>query len=68
MLVQMKNLADDENVYLLVSYGRILDQKEKTDKIMKNISVLFTPDGETGWVYEKAYPVTGWRIWQSKGG
>jgi len=68
MLLEMKNLADDENVYLLVSYGRILDQKEKTKKIMKNISVLFTPDGETGWVYEKAYPVTGWEDLAIEGG
>ncbi|MBN2006359.1 MAG: hypothetical protein JXA21_23605 [Anaerolineae bacterium] len=59
LLQEMKYLADQEDVYLLISYGRILNEAEKTEKIMKNISVLFTPEGETGWEYEKAYPTPG---------
>jgi apolipoprotein N-acyltransferase len=59
-LLEMKNLADKEDVYLLVSYGRLLDEKEKQDRVMKNTSVLFTPDGETGWEYEKAFPALGY--------
>ena len=56
----MKNLADKENIYLLISYGRLLNETEKKNRIMRNIGVLFTPDGEIGWEYDKAYPATGY--------
>jgi apolipoprotein N-acyltransferase len=58
-LLEMKNLADEENIYLLASYGRLLNEKEKKDRVMKNIGILFTPEGTTGWEYIKAYPGAG---------
>lgn len=53
-LQEMKNLADENDIYLLVSYSRILNQKERIKQVEKNIGVLFTPDGETAWEYAKA--------------
>jgi len=58
-LLEMKNLADKEDIYLLVSYERLLNEKEKKDKAMKNTGILFTPEGNIGWEYEKAFPVPG---------
>ncbi len=55
----MKNLADKEDIYLLVSYERLLNETEKKDKLMKNIGILFTPEGNIGWEYVKAFPVAG---------
>jgi apolipoprotein N-acyltransferase len=59
-LLEMKNLADEEDIYLLVSYGRLLNEKEKKDKVMKNMGILFTPDGKIGWEYLKAFPAPGY--------
>jgi len=59
-LLEMKKMADEEDVYLLISYERLLNEKEKKDRIMKNVSILFTPNGEIGWEYEKAYPALGY--------
>ena len=59
-LLEMKNLADEEDIYLLVSYGRLLNEKEKKDRVMKNMGILFTPDGKIGWEYLKAYPAIGY--------
>ena len=58
-LMEMKNLADEKDVYLLISYERLLNETEKKDKLMKNISILFTPEGNIGWEYVKAFPVPG---------
>jgi apolipoprotein N-acyltransferase len=59
-LKELKELADKEDVYILAGYARLLSKNEKTkDKIMKNIGILFTPDGKTGWEYEKGYPTSG---------
>ena len=38
-LPEMRNLADEENVYLLVSYARILNGK----KVAQNVRLLVTP-------------------------
>ncbi|MBN2531787.1 MAG: carbon-nitrogen hydrolase family protein [Spirochaetales bacterium] len=59
-LLQMKNLADEKDVYLLVSYARLLNQNERNDRVMKNVSILFTPEGTVGWEYNKAFPATGY--------
>jgi apolipoprotein N-acyltransferase len=59
-LLEMQNLADEEDVYLLISYGRLLNEKEKKDKVMANTGVLFTPGGKIGWEYEKAFPGAGY--------
>ena len=59
-LKKIKALADEENVFILVGYARLLSKEEKTDdKIMKNIGILYTPDGKVGWEYEKGYPTSG---------
>lgn len=58
-LLEMKKMADEEDIYLLISYGRLLNEKEKKDRLMKNMGILFTPDGKIGWEYEKAYPGLG---------
>jgi apolipoprotein N-acyltransferase len=59
-LLEMKNLADEEDIYLLASYGRILNEGEKKNRVMKNMGVLFTPEGKIGWEYLKAYPALGY--------
>jgi apolipoprotein N-acyltransferase len=60
LLLEMQNLADQEDVYLLVSYGRLLNEQERNDRVMRNLGILFTPDGEIGWEYEKAFPGLGY--------
>jgi apolipoprotein N-acyltransferase len=59
-LEEMKNLADEKDIYLLVSYTRILNEKEKKHKPEKNIGILFTPEGNIGWEYAKTFPGHGW--------
>jgi apolipoprotein N-acyltransferase len=59
-LQEMQNLADKENVYLLVSYARLLNEQERDNRVMTNMGVIFTPDGEIGWEYEKAFPAPGY--------
>jgi apolipoprotein N-acyltransferase len=59
-LLEMRRLADDRDIYLLVSYARILNETEKKDRPEKNMGVLFTPDGEIGWEYAKAFPCPGY--------
>jgi apolipoprotein N-acyltransferase len=58
-LEEMRTLADQRDIYLLVSYERILNEAEKRDRILRNMGVLFTPTGEVGWEYTKAFPVPG---------
>lgn len=57
--MEMQNLVDKENVYLLASYARILNEMEKKEMSLKNIGMLFTPEGKIGWEYEKAFPIPG---------
>jgi len=60
LLAEMKDLADEADVYLLVSYARLLAQDERHGKqILRNLGVLFTPEGRKAWEYAKAYPITG---------
>lgn len=59
-LVEMKNLADEKDVYLLVSYIRVLDETERNDRQMKNMGVVYTPESDVGWEYHKAYPAPGY--------
>jgi len=59
LLEDMQKLADTANVYLLVSYERLLGAGERQGHPMRNCSVLFTPEGERGWEYAKAYPAAG---------
>lgn len=58
-LEEMRALADERDIYLLVSYERILNVAEKRDRMLRNMGVLFTPTGEVGWEYTKAFPVPG---------
>ncbi|MBN1799732.1 MAG: carbon-nitrogen hydrolase family protein [Spirochaetales bacterium] len=58
-LLEMKNIADEHEIYLLVSYARILNKKERKKQAEKNMSVLFTPDGKKAWEYAKAFPGPG---------
>ena len=60
LLMDMQALADARDVYLLVSYGRILRAEERTDQPMVNGSVLMTPDGEIGWEYAKVFTAPGY--------
>jgi len=55
----MRTLADAEDVYIAASYARILSEEEREDKIIRNLSVLLTPEGEIGWEYDKSFPVYG---------
>jgi apolipoprotein N-acyltransferase len=68
LLQEMKNLADKKDIYLLVSYARILNEKEREERQMKNIGVLFTPEGEIGWEYAKAFPGAGFEDLMIEGG
>jgi apolipoprotein N-acyltransferase len=68
LLLEMQNLADQEDVYLLVSYGRLLNEQERNDRVMRNLGILFTPDGETGWEYEKAFPALGYEEFMIEAG
>ncbi len=58
-LLEMRNLADEEDIYLLVSYERLLNETEMNGRLMRNIGVLFTPEGTIGWEYVKAFPTPG---------
>ena len=58
-LLEMKNLANETDVYLLVSYERLLNEDEREDRGMRNTGVLFTPEGTIGWEYAKAFPAPG---------
>jgi apolipoprotein N-acyltransferase len=59
-LLEMQKLAAEEDVYLLVSYARLLNKEEKNNRAMKNISILFTPDEKIAWEYIKAFPGHGY--------
>jgi apolipoprotein N-acyltransferase len=59
LLEEMRDLADEADVYLLISYERLLGDAERRSRPMRNSSVLFTPEGETGWEYAKAFPAAG---------
>ena len=68
LLREIQTLADEADVYLLVSYGRLLNEAERDDRVMINMSVLFTPDGEIGWEYAKAYPAPGYEEFMIEAG
>ena len=68
LLLDMQTLADQEDVYLLVSYARLLNEQERSDQMMTNASVLFTPDGEIGWEYAKAFPALGYEEYMVEAG
>lgn len=53
-LEDIRRLADEQDAYVLASYSRILIGEEKTERLERNIGVLFTPEGEIGWEYAKA--------------
>ena len=67
-LLEMQNMADEEDIYLLVSYARLLNEEEKNDRIMINKGVLFTPDGGIGWQYKKAFPGPGYEEYMVESG
>lgn len=68
LLQEMQILADEEDVYLLVSYARLLNEAERNDRVMLNASVLFTPGGEIGWEYAKAFPALGYEEYMVEAG
>lgn len=60
LLEEMRVLADEAEVYLLVSYARVLNREEaRAHRVIRNLGILFTPDGRKAWEYEKAHPITG---------
>ncbi|HEQ71639.1 MAG TPA: hypothetical protein ENN69_04040 [Spirochaetia bacterium] len=58
-LQEMRSMADEHDIYLLVSYARILNKNERKNHLEKNMGVLFTPEGEKAWEYAKVFPVPG---------
>ncbi|MBN1799734.1 MAG: carbon-nitrogen hydrolase family protein [Spirochaetales bacterium] len=68
LLLEMKNLADKEDVYILVAYERLFNDKEKKDKPMQNTGVLFTPEGKKAWEYTKAFPIPGFEDYMVNAG
>ena len=59
LIDEMRELARSEDVYILVSYERLLDQSERRNRPMRNTSVFLTPAGEIAWEYAKAFPAAG---------
>jgi apolipoprotein N-acyltransferase len=59
-VTEMRALADEEDLYLLMSYGRVVNEGERNQRIMRNLSVFITPDGEVAWEYDKKYPARGY--------
>jgi apolipoprotein N-acyltransferase len=59
-LEEMKTLADQEDIYIVASYIRVLNEAERSDQPMKNMSILYTPEGDIGWEYAKAFPAPGY--------
>lgn len=55
----LREIAMEYQVYLVISYARILDKKERKEKPESNMSICITPKGETAWEYAKAYPNPG---------
>ena len=64
----MRTLADEMDIYLLVSYERILNETERRDRILRNMGVLLTPEGDVSWEYTKAFPVPGFEEQFSEAG
>lgn len=58
-LEELRSIAIDYQVYLVITYARILDDRERVNKPELNMSVCFTPQGDTGWEYAKTYPNPG---------
>jgi apolipoprotein N-acyltransferase len=59
LIDEMRQLARQEGVYILVSYERLLDRSERRNRPMRNSSVFVTPAGEIAWEYAKAFPAAG---------
>lgn len=68
LLLDMQALADESDVYLLVSYGRILSSVERKDQPLVNGSVLITPDGEIAWEYAKVFTAPGYENHMAEAG
>jgi apolipoprotein N-acyltransferase len=67
-LQEIQNLADQEDIYILASYIRVLNEAERNDQPMKNMSVLYTPEGNIGWEYAKAFPAPGYEEFMVESG